>query len=353
MRHPKNHLNLLKSNIKNIKHAASNLENGKLIIFPTETVYGLGGDAENINAITNIYLVKRRPINHPMIVHIAPEADITFWATDIPKQAYKLISAFWPGPLTLILKRSSNVLKILTGGQDSVGLRCSSHPITQILLRMFKHGHGGIVGPSANKFGYISPTTAQHARDEFHDYNHLIDCVLDGGKSKIGIESTILDLSRIKSHGIVLLRPGEINVNQISSVIDLIPNTLSNETTPRAPGTLKAHYAPTTPLIQVKTHKLKNLLIYLQTKKLKVGLIQRSANIPHIFTHKTLTLSIYSQEYAHEIYSALRIMDNQNLDVILLEALPQTIEWQGINDRVQRASFIYQNSLTDNSILSK
>ncbi|HVK93382.1 MAG TPA: L-threonylcarbamoyladenylate synthase, partial [Noviherbaspirillum sp.] len=150
-----------------IEDAARKLEQGRLVAFPTETVYGLGADAENPSAVAAIYAAKGRPSNHPVIVHLAPGADIGYWAEAIPDEAHKLVEAFWPGPLSLILKRVRHIPDAVSGGQDSIGLRCPSHPVAQALLQAFKEGKGGVAAPSANKFGRVSPTTAQHVRDEF------------------------------------------------------------------------------------------------------------------------------------------------------------------------------------------
>ncbi|HSY28564.1 MAG TPA: L-threonylcarbamoyladenylate synthase, partial [Burkholderiaceae bacterium] len=191
-----------------ISQAAEILEQGGLVAFPTETVYGLGADAENPTAVAAIYTAKGRPSNHPVIVHISPEADLSYWTKNIPDEAKKLIAAFWPGPLTLILQRADHIPDAVSGGQDSVGLRCPSHPVAQALLRAFKGGQGGIAAPSANKFGRVSPTTAQHVRDEFTaelQPGGLIGMVLEGEQSEVGIESTIVDLSRLNTHGPVLL----------------------------------------------------------------------------------------------------------------------------------------------------
>ena len=320
-----------------VKLAARQLEAGKLVAFPTETVYGLGGDAENATAIADIYAAKGRPANHPVIVHIAPEADIAYWAAEVPAQAQTLIDAFWPGPLTLILKRAAHVPAAASGGQDSLGIRCPSHPVAQALLREFKGGKGGVAGPSANKFGHVSPTTAQHVRDEFgSDADSPVDYILDGGQSEVGIESTILDLSRIETHGVVLLRPGQISVDQIAKVLGVAP-TAPDAAAPRASGTLDAHYAPSTPVAQVAADELSNLLNSLAARQLKVALIQRLANLAT--PHAGVVMQSHSEKYAHDIYAALRDMDHQGADIILIEALPQTAEWQGINDRLRRAAF--------------
>ncbi|WP_034295476.1 L-threonylcarbamoyladenylate synthase [Herbaspirillum sp. RV1423] len=319
-----------------VRLAARKLEAGKLVAFPTETVYGLGGDAENAAAIADIYTAKGRPANHPVIVHVAPEADITYWASDVPPQARALIAAFWPGPLTLILKRAAHVPAAASGGQDSIGVRCPSHPVAQALLREFKGGKGGVAGPSANKFGHVSPTTAQHVREEFSEPGSLLDYVLDGGQSEVGIESTILDLSRVATHGAVLLRPGQISADQIAAVLGVAP-TAPDAAAPRASGTLDAHYAPHTPVAQVSADELAGVLQQLVAHKYKVALIHRTTDAPAVYAHVAMPSD--SDRYAHDLYAALRDMDHQGADVIVVEALPQTSEWQGINDRLRRAAF--------------
>ena len=206
--------------------AAQALEAGKLVAFPTETVYGLGADAENPQAVANIYAAKGRPSNHPVIVHIAPGADISYWAKEIPVEADKLMAAFWPGPLTFILKRADHIPAAVSGGQDTVGIRCPSHPVAIALLSAFKGGKGGVAAPSANKFGHVSPTMAAHVIEEFEQETQpggLIAQVLDGGQSEVGIESTIVDLSRLATHGPVLLRPGHISAEQLAAVLGVMP----------------------------------------------------------------------------------------------------------------------------------
>jgi len=226
-----------------IAHAAERLEAGGLVAFPTETVYGLGGDAESPDAVARIYAAKGRPATHPVIVHLSPAADPAYWVSELGADARQLIEAFWPGPLTLILKRAAHIPDAVSGGQDSVGLRCPSHPVAQALLSAFKGGQGGIAAPSANRFGHVSPTTAQHVREEFGSSVE----VLDGGPCEVGIESTIIDLSRGFA---ALLRPGHITPRQIADVLGVAPRLPdgSDATAPRASGTLKAHYAPRTPL---------------------------------------------------------------------------------------------------------
>lgn len=318
-----------------ISLAARKLEAGKLVAFPTETVYGLGADAENPVAVTNIFTAKGRPANHPLIVHIAPEADLAYWAAEVPEQAQQLIDAFWPGPLTLIVKRAAHIPDTVAGGQDSLGVRCPAHPVAQALLREFKGGKGGVAGPSANLFGHVSPTTAQHVRDEFTG-NALLDYILDGGQSTVGIESTILDVSRIATHGVVLLRPGHINIDQITAVLGVAPS-MPDAAAPRASGTLDAHYAPHTPVVQVAPKMLVATLAALSKADKKVACMARTIVVNNTYAHLMMPLS--AQAYAHDVYACLRDMDQKNADIIVVEALPDTGEWQGINDRLRRAAF--------------
>ena len=317
-----------------IRAAALKLEAGELVAFPTETVYGLGADAENPQAVAAIYAAKGRPSNHPVIVHLAPDADIGYWSDSIPTEARKLIDAFWPGPLTLILKRAAHVPATVSGGQDSIGLRCPSHPVAQALLRTFKGGKGGVAAPSANKFGHVSPTTAQHVRDEF---GTEIECVLDGGQSEVGIESTILDLSRMATHGPVLLRPGRISAARIAEVIGISPK-MPDAGAPRASGTLDAHYAPHTPVALVDSERLQGVTQQLSTAQrrfalLTVGKRALSGAIAQC------ELPATPEGYAHDLYAALRSMDTTGADVIVVEAPPKNDLWQGVNDRLRRAAF--------------
>lgn len=329
-----------------IMHAARKLEQGGLVAFPTETVYGLGGDAENPAAIAAIYAAKGRPANHPVIVHVSPEADIGYWAASVPVEARRLIASFWPGPLTLILKRAAHIPDAVAGGQDSVGLRCPSHPVAQALLREFRGGKGGIAAPSANKFGHVSPTTAAHVREEFgSDENSPLDDVLDGGQSEVGIESTIVDLSRIDTHGPVLLRPGQISADRIAAVLG-VPLATPDATAPRASGTLDAHYAPHTPVVQVSLEELPTVLPKLAEIGQKVALIRRQFqdSVPAC-VELTRAMPVSADAYAHDLYAALREMDHAAADLIVVESLPASADWQGVNDRLRRAAFDSQGLL--------
>jgi L-threonylcarbamoyladenylate synthase len=319
-----------------IHAAAHKLEGGELVAFPTETVYGLGADAENPAAVAKIYAAKGRPSNHPVIVHLAPGADIHYWAQSVPPEAHKLIDAFWPGPLTLILKRAAHIPDCVSGGQDSIGLRCPSHPVAQALLKTFKNAEGGIAAPSANKFGHVSPTTAEHVHDEFKG-DALVRTILDGGQSEVGIESTILDLSRIATHGAVLLRPGQISMEQIATVLGSLPN-LPDTAAPRASGTLEAHYAPRTPVALISADRLPALLKKLDDAGRRTAIIHFASNsVDKVVANYTMPSN--AAGYAHDLYDALRAMDAAGSDVILIVAPPGTDQWLGVNDRLRRAAF--------------
>jgi L-threonylcarbamoyladenylate synthase len=313
--------------------AARLLEQGKLVALPTETVYGLGADAENPAAVAAIYAAKGRPQDHPVIVHLAPDADLDHWACEIPAEARQLAAAFWPGPLTMILKRAPNIPAAVSGGQDTVGLRCPSHPVAIALLQTFKGGKGGVAAPSANKFGNVSPTTAAHVRDEF-GADGTLAMVLDGGQSRVGIESTIVDLSRLATHGPVLLRPGQISAEAIAAVIDRLPGS-ADAAAPRASGTLLSHYAPHTPVAMQATPLLADTLAKLGAAGRKVALIHYS-DLP--VAHADLRLPAEPDGFAHALYAALRAMDQRGADLILVEAPPQGAAWLGVNDRLRRAA---------------
>ncbi|MBX9899378.1 MAG: threonylcarbamoyl-AMP synthase [Burkholderiaceae bacterium] len=340
-----------------IGQAARQLEAGELVAFPTETVYGLGADAENVPALAQIFAVKGRPSNHPVIVHLAVGAPLSYWAKDIPAEAYKLIEAFWPGPLTLILQRASYIPSEVSGGQASIGLRCPSHPVAQALLNTFKGGKGGIAAPSANKFGHVSPTMAKHVHDEFVSElaAGLIGSVLDGAQSEVGIESSILDLTRLATHGPVLLRPGHISADAIAAVLGRSVSfgaplaTDANDKTasaPRVSGSLDAHYAPNTPVVQIDTDNLHDLLKRILASGKKVALMQITEELLQLETAPSSDSAFLqramprdAKSYAHDLYASLRELDSAEMDLIVVESLPQNAEWQGVNDRLARASF--------------
>jgi len=329
-----------------VREAADRLAQGRLVAFPTETVYGLGADAENVDAVARIYAAKGRPANHPVIVHVAPEADLGYWTRSVPDQASALVRAFWPGPLTLILPRAAHIPAMVSGGQDSVGLRCPSHPVAQELLRVFaalKGGHGGVAGPSANKFGQVSPTRAEHVRTEFADMSPEDLFVLEGGASEVGIESTIVDVSRIaEGVGPVLLRPGHVSAAQISEVLG-VPVGRPDDAAPRVSGSLKAHYAPRTPLALLDRGQLLARLSKAgdaskRGRKLAVVVFEvpeEWRDAPGVAWH---VAPGWPDAFARGLYALLRQLDRKGYDEIWMERPPADSAWQAVNDRVGRAA---------------
>jgi L-threonylcarbamoyladenylate synthase len=304
-----------------VRRAAQILRAGGLVAFPTETVYGLGADAASDKAVARLYAAKRRPVDHPVIIHFASPEQAFAWARDIPPAARELAQRFWPGPLTLILKRSALAKDFVTGGQDTVGLRVPSHPVAQQLLKEFA---GGIAAPSANRFGKVSPTTAAHVRD---DLGPDVDLVLEGGASEVGIESTIVDLSG----GIAaVLRPGHITKEQLESVIGPIGDKAS--TSPRHAGGLERHYAPRTPARLVPTHALDREIA---TLKDRVAVLAFSR--PDERVDFWLRMPRDPGAYAQRLYAALRELDTANCEQILVEAPPDAAEWAAVCDRLRRA----------------
>jgi L-threonylcarbamoyladenylate synthase len=307
-----------------LSQALSALKQGEVIGLPTETVYGLAADAMNVSAVRKIFVLKDRPVDHPLIVHIADSAQLSKWAIDIPEEAFVLAQHFWPGPLTMILRKHPSVPDEVTGGQDTVGLRCPAHPLALVLLQQLG---GGVAAPSANRFGRISPTTAQHVRNEFGD---AVPLVLDGGECEVGIESTIIDLSSEQPR---LLRPGMISQDDIESVIGAIAANAHRES-PRVSGSLAAHYAPRTPMCMF----VRADLILEYANKIEQGLhceVLCLDSLPD--TVNGLSLSNEYHAYAHGLYAAMRELDARNADLLLIEQIPQTSEWLAVNDRLNRA----------------
>ena len=319
-----------------------------LVAFPTETVYGLGADAESALAVERIYQAKGRPSNHPVIVHVTPEADLLYWAASVPPEAQLLIDAFWPGPLTLILKRAAHISSVVSGGQDSIGLRCPSHPVAQALLRGFAttraSGQGGVAAPSANKFGQVSPTTAAHVRSEFAELVAQGMPVLEGGASDVGIESTIVDLSRLEQGvGPVLLRPGHITAAQLAEVLNQ-EVAAPDAQAPRVSGALKSHYAPHTPLRLVQAFELQSV-VAAQTSKLAPG--ERVAVVAPVSQGITpesneqlawIGLPNDPAAYSRVLYATLRSLDQQGYSQLLWQQPPTGLEWAGVQDRLSRAA---------------
>lgn len=339
------------SDAHEIALAAQALARGELVAFPTETVYGLGADAENADAVGRIYTAKGRPANHPIIVHVAPGADLEYWSGPLAPLVRRLVDAFWPGPLSLILPRLPNVAEAVSGGQDSVGLRCPSHPVAQALLRDFAAlkpgGHGGVAAPSANQFGHVSPTQAGHVRAEFPALVAGGMAVLEGGAAEVGIESTILDVSRLEQGvGPVLLRPGHVSAADIAEAIGVMPSS-PDAAAPRASGTLKAHYAPRTALRTVSTAALPALAAGrgLPDQAGMVAVVSHSLAQPPAGTDARIAWHAAPSEaraYARDLYALLRHLDTQGYGLIVLEDLPASDAWQAVRDRVGRAAAAFQ-----------
>ncbi|MDQ6916798.1 MAG: L-threonylcarbamoyladenylate synthase [Pseudomonadota bacterium] len=317
-----------------IERAAQLLRTGALIGFPTETVYGLGADARNGDAVRRIFEVKGRPAEHPVIVHLADAQLLPRWAREVSARAEALAEAFWPGPLTLILPRAPSVLDVITGGQDSVGLRVPAHPIAHALLtRLLELGSDGIAAPSANRFGRISATNARHVGDEFGDE---IALVLDGGASRHGIESTIVDLSIGDP---VLLRPGAITIDALRRVLGVAPQ-LGSAGSPRASGTLAAHYAPSTPARLVAPEALSDTISSLtrQSYRKAIAVLARSIAKPAQFTGFWIAAPEQSKPYAQGLYANLRALDARGADEIWIETPPDEPDWVAVNDRLRKAT---------------
>ncbi len=312
-----------------VSRAARLLREGELVAFPTETVYGLGADASNPLAIAKIFAAKGRPAEHPLIVHLPGVAHLERWAIDIPEAAGKLAAAFWPGPLTLILKRHPDVPDAVTGGQDTVGLRVPNHPLALQLLREFA---GGVAAPSANRFGRISPTMAAHVRDEL---GAAVAMILDGGPCAVGIESTILDLSDGEPR---ILRPGMLDAAALGAVLGCPPASGGKQNAPRVSGSLEAHYAPRTPLQLVAPDELAEAASSALGAGRRVAVL---APEPFALAHPSLAwwpASADPAQFAHDLYAGLRELDAAGCDLVLVAAPPAHEAWRAVADRLRRAA---------------
>jgi L-threonylcarbamoyladenylate synthase len=310
-----------------IIRAAAVLRAGGLVAFPTETVYGLGGDASNLEAVRKIYRVKGRPRNHPLIVHLASEDEMGRWAAEVPSAAVRLARRYWPGPLTLVLRRASHVHDAVTGGQDTIALRVPGHPVALALLTEFG---GGVAAPSANRYGRVSATTALHVRSEFGD---ALDYVLDGGACGLGIESTIVDVSGARA---ALLRPGSITARELEEALGG-PLAPASAASPRAPGMLPKHYAPQTPLMLVERDLVLELAASM-ARQGRIAVLARSKLEPLLPEVLWVAAPADPAGYAHVLYANLRALDAAGCIAILVEQPPLAPEWAAIQDRLQRAA---------------
>lgn len=320
--------------------AARLLQTGKNIVFPTETVYGLGADITHLSAVNRIFQIKERPTNHPLIVHFADLGQISHWAENIPSQAKKLIEYFWPGPLTIILPKSRHVPYCVTGGQDTVGLRIPDHPVAIALLKTLGP-QKAVVAPSANRFGCLSPTAALHISKEI---SAEVSMILDGGPCKIGLESTIISFCDLKP---VLLRPGGIPLNAIEEILNQnIIVSVNHSNNLRASGTLASHYAPRTPLEVWPTETLQHRVDELLNQKYHVAILSWSEAFysQHQTTEKIIKSLKHHRmpsdpfDYGYHLYAKLHHLDDEGYDRLLIEMPPSLPDWLAVHDRLQRAS---------------
>ena len=339
-----------------VAQAARILQSGGLVALPTETVYGLGADASNDAAVAGVFAAKGRPADHPLIVHVADMAAAEHFAQNLPDFARKLCAAFWPGPLTVIVPRRQGMGAAAAGGQDSIGLRCPSHPMALALLRECAAlGVAGIAAPSANKFGKVSPTTAQHVRDELGDDV----AVLDGGACSVGIESTIIDCTR---QAPVLLRPGVLSTAQLEAAMGC--NLLSNKEltiqyprrkkaektgddelvtsnqAPRASGTLESHYAPKARLRLMDAKALQTALDLLGADAANIAVYSRCILVSKSERIIRRRMPDDALATAQQLFAVLRAFDDQNVKLIWVEAPPPEGAWDGVRDRLQRAAAV-------------
>jgi len=307
--------------IESLNQAAKRLQIGALVAFPTETVYGLGVDAENEPAVARMYEVKGRPANHPVIVHISDQNLVSYWAEEIPEYAIALMRKFWPGPMTLILKRSRSAKDFITGGQEFVGLRIPSNPIALKLLSEFESlGGHGVAAPSANRFGSVSPTSAKDVAEEIGELLSKEDLILDGGTSEVGVESTIIDCSRELPR---ILRLGAVTEAMIETVTPI--DTDSNLEEIRVSGSLTRHYSPRAKVIINREAKPGEGLIALSDIPTPDGAVR-------------LTAPDSVEDYARSLYSALRKGDSAGLGVIVVNPPRGEGLAAAIRDRIMRAS---------------
>ena len=305
-----------------LKSAALSLKNGQIVAFPTETVYGLGADASNAEAVARIYEVKGRPSDHPLIVHIASMDAIAHWATDIPEYAITLARDFWPGPMTLVLKRSDLAKDFITGGQDTVGLRVPAHPIALALIKEFNAiGGYGIAAPSANRFGAVSPTTAQAVEEELAEYLDEQDLILDGGPCLVGVESTIIDCTGPTP---MLLRLGAITPLMIEESTGLIALE-SNPSEIRVSGSLDSHYSP-------KAKVILDVVAIAGDGLIAPDQIPTPNGVVRLAAPSTI------EEYARVLYHALRNADQQGLEAVVVLQPGGDGLAAAIRDRVQRSA---------------
>lgn len=323
-------MNIVAANQTSIELAASLLRQSKLVAIPTETVYGLGADAKNPDAIKKIFAAKGRPADHPLIVHIADVSQLTVWAVDIPASAYKLAEGYWPGPITLVLKKHPDVPMEVTGGQETVALRIPNHPVALALLKTFG---GGVAAPSANRYCRVSPTEASHVAEELGD---KVDLILDGGICQVGLESTIIDLSGDMPR---LLRPGQISKADIENLLNQPVHLPEVNEKIQAPGAMAVHYAPNIPAYLCSVEQIRDIQQGFAFKhRHKLGVMAYSLEItPDEYT-VLMRMPTQADLFARELYSKLRALDKPGIDIILIEQPPHIESWRAVNNRLSKAA---------------
>ena len=319
-----------------IAEAAVRLNRGELVAFPTETVYGLGAEISQAEAIEKLFAVKGRPKHHPLIVHFANAADLAYWAENIPDYAWMLAEHFWPGPLTLILRKSVHVPLSVTGGQDTVGLRIPRHPLALALLTAIGP-HKALAAPSANRFGHISPTLSSHVEA---DFGSQLGMILDGGACTVGLESTIISCV---DHPPRLLRPGGISPDTIECVLKHSITTKTAQTVIRVSGSLASHYAPVTPFEILHNETLISRLDALLQRGLRIGILAYDPELQALCAARKnvhcVPMKDDPENYGRQLYATLRTLDQQGFDRLLAEAVPDGADWLAIADRLQRAGY--------------
>jgi len=325
------------ADLEGLDRAAQTLLQGGVVAFPTETVYGLGADAANDAAVARIFKIKKRPQNHPLIVHIPDASHLERWAVDVPDTARRLAARYWPGPLTLVLRRAEGVSDLLTGGQDTIALRVAAHPVADALLKAMAISDAdedgvrriGIAAPSANRFGRISPTTAAHV---IADLGNDADMVLDGGACEVGIESTIIDFSRGEP---VMLRPGRISAQDVAALIGIEPHA-PDAAAPRVSGSLEAHYAPRAKLRLMKRTAMIDALS--AHKGQRVAALALEVSVSRLAPGLVIVVPAVASRYMQSLYANLRALDAAGADLILVETPPASPAWAGVHDRLGRAA---------------
>lgn len=312
-----------------IETAVQALRDGELVAFPTETVYGLGANAQNPAAVRKIFEVKGRPQNHPVIVHLDSPRYLHRWVREVPESATRLAEAFWPGPLTMVMRRAPNVHDVITGGQDTIAIRVPAHPMAQQLLTAFG---GGIAAPSANRYGRLSPTRAEHVREELGE---AIRVILDGGECQIGLESTIVSFETAET--VRLLRPGSVTAAQMRGIVgDLLVG--ADSVSPRVPGSTATHYAPTTPLTIVPSGEIDAQADASSSGGRRVAVLAQ--RLP-LRSHKYVTwinAGRRPESYGRDLYTNLRTLDKAGCQRILVQDVPDGERWDAIRDRLLRAA---------------